>query len=213
MKSNGRLRKLQALSKLYEDIAQDSQTQYVVFVDLCGSTEYKQFVLDHDLPQSSWIHRQLLFLYGASEHFESKSATVVKSLGDGLLLTFDYTEAAETILNACVEFLRSLNSLKAFQGKAKMTAKVSLDFGETHNGAIRSNEYDPVGQCVDRCSRLNSKARANEICISDEFGNLVGIADKKSWHTAIVDYRECREDLKGLGAVSYTTLSIDLGPT
>ena len=119
------------------------------------------------------------------------------------MATFDYSESAEDILNSCIDMVKTFENLRTFTGKDKIELKISLDYGETINGAITEGSYDPLGLCVDRCSRLNSQVGPNEIAFSSEFNRKLNIKDKTSLHPMIEKVENLKESTKGLGTISY----------
>jgi class 3 adenylate cyclase len=204
----GREKKISKLAQLQEELAGDRKEYYIVFVDLCGSTEYKQSLLDSGSSDSVWLNRQLIFLQMTAAHIRNNRGVVLKTLGDGLMAMFDYSEMAKDILKCCAEMVVQLNRLKSYKGKEKMRVRVSLDYGETINGSIGKPTYDPLGICVDRCSRLNSFAGPNEITYSAEFTNRLNGAVPAQIHPAIRSATTHEDVMKGLGRVSYVRVAI-----
>jgi len=191
------------LGQIYEDLADDSVPLHIVFVDLCGSTEYKQLLIEQDLPHSIWLHRQLIFLQTVYKHVTAHGGTVVKTIGDEVMCTFDYSQPGEEIVHTLVELHCILAKLIAWTGKAKMRAKISLDYGETINCSLAKDTYDPLGLCVDRCARLNKEAGPDEIVFSAEFNQRLHKKDKVGIHQAIKEVQKHSTELRGIGIVGY----------
>jgi len=148
-----RAQKIAVLGELYEQLARESRFEYICFIDLCGSTSYKQKLIEAGVPTSTWFHRQLIFLQWSAEHFSRRGCgKVLKTIGDSLMLSFDFTESPETILFNCVELVYFFDLSRAFRAENAIQLKISLDFGETINGGVIADLYDPIGICVDRCA-------------------------------------------------------------
>ena len=74
------------------------------------------------------------------------------------------------IIKCSIEIIQSFENLASYKGESKIESTISLDFGLTYNGSIiDSLEFDPMGQPVDRCARLNKIAEKNEIILSNPF--------------------------------------------
>jgi len=207
-----RRRRITGLAKSVEELLKGSSFQYILFADLCGSTEYKQHLIDEGRSDSYWVLRQLFFLQCAADHIETAGGSVVKTLGDSILATFDHTESAEDIVCSCVDMIHRFASGKSFRGKDEIEVKVSLDHGETVNGSLFADGYDPVGLCVDRCARLNALAGRREIVFSAEFNKKLHIKEKTDIHSAITQCVRDQQDIKGLGPTTYYRLNLDFGP-
>ena len=197
-----RSRDIRVLGKTLELLAGDSQDLYVMFVDLCNSTRFKQALLDAGLSDSIWLTRELVFLHLCAKQVKDSGGTVVKTLGDGIMATYDYSESAKDILHSCVEMVRAFDNLKTYKGKDKIEVKISVDYGETINGAVTGRNYDPLGLCVDRCARLNSSAGPREIAFSNEFNEKLP-EDKTTIHPLIKKVKRRQRDLKGIGNIPY----------
>ncbi len=204
-----RLDNIRKLGEILESLSEDSHYVYILFVDLCNSTEFKQYVLGAGGSDSDWLTRQLIFLQLCARHIKASNGSIIKTLGDGLMATFDYSESAEDILHSCVEMVRVFDNLKTFKRRSKVEVRISLDYGETVNGAIIDRYYDPLGLCVDRCARLNSLAASHEITFSSEFNKQLQMKDKSTVHEMIKRVEHQREVLKGLGSISYYKVVLD----
>jgi len=199
-----RQQKVEILPGLVESIVGDAADVFVLFADLCGSTEYKQHCTSSNHPDLSWIVRQLIFLQRAAETIRKYKGTVVKTTGDGIIAYFEATANPEGVLKCAIEISQGYDNLKAFKSRSKIEVKVSIDFGLTYNGSIvNSVPYDPIGLPVDRCSRLNSVANNNEILFSQDF---LSVAEAKCSRRDFEDkygYKTREFDLKGIGKTTY----------
>ncbi len=197
---------LKSFSNIFEDLLTDSQHLYVLIIDLCGSTNYKQKMLELDMSDSHWLGRQLMFLSMTSDYIRTCNGQVIKSMGDAILASFDYNSTAEDIVYDCVEMIRKFNNFKVYTGIDKIEVKISIDFGETINGSITDGNYDPLGLCVDRCARLNNEADANVLTFSNSFNSKLKINDKTSIHENIIKHERQQNNFKGLGKIKYHKL-------
>lgn len=199
-----RQRKIKQLPKLFESLLADSADVFVLFVDLCGSTDFKQNCTRQGLPESTWIFRQLIFLERAAEFVQKYKGITIKTVGDSLIAIFEATTAPEEVIKCAVEIIQGFENFKPYEGKAKILAKVSMDFGFTYNGSISGKvQYDPIGTPVDRCSRLNDIAKPNEIVLSDEFVSAFPSPAMIDQIRQKYGLTTRHEELKGLGQTTF----------
>jgi class 3 adenylate cyclase len=198
---NEALEKALALSSNLEAFS-ESRDLYVLFIDLCGSTLFKQHCLENEMPESVWIQRQMIFLSRTAHLIQRYSGTIVKTIGDELLATFDMEIDPLDIVKCCSESSNSFSNLRIYnRGQFVIKTRASIDIGECFNGQIiDSSGFDPIGTCVDRCARINKKVAPERIGLSDDF------------HTALLQKHpglsfassvEKTEELTGLGPVKY----------
>ena len=202
-----RQRKIELLPQLVESLVGDTRDVFLLFVDLCGSTEYKMYCSAQGQPDSTWILRQLIFLQGAAALVKQYRGVVVKTIGDELFAYFESTADPENVLKCAIEIIQGYENLKAYQGKARLVARVSLDVGLTYNGSIiASVPFDPIGSPVDRCARLNSIAKNNEIVFSEDF--LAAIENKLSpqGFKSKYGYKTYSKKVKGFGKIKFYSI-------
>lgn len=143
----------------------------VVFADVEGSTALLDRVGDQDGTAS--IHRQLDVL---RERVANYDGAEVKSLGDGLMLTFSSPRQA---------VLFALASQRALTGTAPRI-RIGINTGEV----IEANT-DPLGRAVNAASRIAGRAGGGEVVVSDVVRQLVGVVPA----VRFLDRGRCR--LKG----------------
>jgi len=195
-----RQRKVENLSQLVESLVADSADVILLFVDLCGSTQYKQTIIAQGHPDLTWIFRQLIFLQRAATLVKKYEGIVVKTIGDELFAYFEATTNPADVLKCAIDILQGFKNLESYRGNAKIEAKASIDIGLTYNGSIvNSVAYDPIGTAVDRCARLNSIAKNNEIVFSEDFK---AATQGKIPYT----YKQSTKTLKGIGKTKYFTI-------
>jgi len=205
-----REKKVKLLPQLLEYIVGDSADVFLLFVDLCGSTEYKQKSIGSNQPDIIWISRQLMFLQRAKETIQKHDGVVVKTIGDSVFAFFEATTSPEIVLKCAIEIIQGYGNLKVFRGPSKITAKASIDFGSTYNGSIvEACQFDPIGLPVDRCARLNSFAGNNEIAFSEDFLLLMREKYPRKNFKAKYGYSEYTDDLKGIGKTKYFKIAIE----
>jgi class 3 adenylate cyclase len=199
-----RKQNVELLAQLVESVVGDSADVFILFVDLCGSTEYKQNCLDLKQPDLTWIFRQLIFLQRASEIVTKHQGLIVKTIGDEIFAFFDATTDPEDVLKCAVEIIQGFENLKAYEGPSKIEVKASIDFGSTYNGSIvDSVEFDPIGLPVDRCARLNSLAKKNQILLSKDFVSLMEDRYTVEGFKSKYGYDTYEENMKGIGKTKY----------
>jgi class 3 adenylate cyclase len=199
-----RNKNVQLLPQLVESVVGDSADLFILFVDLCGSTEYKQNCIILKQPDLTWIFRQLIFLQRAACIVTKYEGVVVKTIGDEIFAFFEATTNPEYVLKCAIEIIQGYGNLKAYKGPSKIEAKASIDFGPTYNGSIVDTvEFDPIGLPVDRCARLNSLAKKNEIVFSEAFLSLVAAIYPPNGFKHKYGYYTHSENLKGVGQTKY----------
>ncbi len=198
-------KKIDKLATFFEEISGDTEEVFLLFADLCGSTEYKADCVQQGQPELLWISRQLIFLQRAADIIKRYGGEVVKTIGDEVFAYFHNSVNPEGILKSAIEIVQSFDGLKSFTGKSKINAKISIDFGSTYNGAIiQSTPFDPIGVPVDRCARLNSAASAKTIVFSKEFLNrLSSSTDIAVNYQSRYGYKQESADFKGLGKTTF----------
>lgn len=202
-----RQRKVELLPQLIESVVGDTANVFILFADLCDSTEYKQKCISLKQPDLTWILRQLIFLQRAAEIIKRYEGVVVKTTGDGIIAYFKATTNPEDILKCAIEVIQRYDNLKAYKGPSKIEVKTSIDFGLTYNGSIvNSVPFDPIGLPVDRCARLNSRAENNEILFSKDFLSLIEVESSPEDFKAKYGYNTHTEDLKGIGKTKYFSI-------
>lgn len=215
-----RARKIQALPQLVDTLVAESRTVYVFFADLCGSTQYKQNCKDQGQPDINWIIRQNVFLQRCADLVKKYDGVFVKTIGDEIFAYFEDTVDSENVLKCGIEIIQSFDNLRAYQDQSKIEAKVSIDIGETYNGAILDNvPYDPIGSPVDRCARLNDLAGNNEIICSSVFFDTMLGQDYKEDFLRIdelsqkygFEYHEA--DLQGFASSGYFSMTAKFDET
>jgi class 3 adenylate cyclase len=121
---------------------------------------------------------------------------VVKSLGDGLLMTFDSSIDAA---------LTAVNAVYAMQHSTDLQTKVGLTTGTVEHITIHG-QPDIMGSAVDRCARLQALADPSEIIVDEAFYS--------SAQSLVTSYRGLRLTgsqlgvLKGIGEVRYQRLEL-----
>jgi class 3 adenylate cyclase len=199
-----RRRKVELLPQLVESIVGETADVFILFVDLCGSTEYKFNCISLKQPDSTWIIRQLIFLQRAAEIIKKHNGTVAKTIGDSILAFFVAATEPEDVLKCAIEIIQGFGNLKAYKGPSKIEVKASIDFGLTYNGSIVDNvPFDPIGLPVDRCARLNSQAKKDEILLSDDFFVLARGKSSMRDFKAKYGCEEQEQVLKGIGQTKY----------
>ena len=128
----------------------------VVFADVEGSTALVDRV--GDVAGTAAVIRQLDRL---RERIDAYGGREVKSLGDGLMLTFGSPRQA-------VNF--ALATQRALVGSSPLV-RIGINTGE-----VIDTSTDPVGGAVNAAARIAARAVGGEILLSDVVRQLVGIA-------------------------------------
>lgn len=199
-----RQEKVELLPELIESLVGDASDVFILFVDLCGSTEYKKKCIQSNQPDLNWIFRQIFFLQRAAETTKEHGGTVIKTIGDEILALFEATTKPDTVLKCAIEIIQGFENLKAYKGNSKIESKAAIDFGIAYNGAIKDTiPFDPIGLSVDRCARLNNCAQKGEIVFSKDFLLLAESRTSKKAFKAKYGYTSHEDDFKGIGKMTY----------
>ena len=182
----------------------NSQDIYILFIDMCDSTEFKQYCLQNEIPDSVWILRQYMFLERCSTIIRSYSGTIIKTIGDEVMATFSTTIKPISIIRCVIEIFGTFENIKAYnKGKFIIQSKASIDFGECYDGSVLNNDlFDPIGSCVDRCARIAKYISKKEIALSKDYYELIS----NEIDTLGVKVEAKKQELKGLSQVDYYTV-------
>jgi class 3 adenylate cyclase len=192
--------KIRNLASLFEFLVSDRADLFILFADLCGSTQFKLDCISQGLPELTWLSRQLLFLQRVADLVRKHQGVVVKTVGDEIVAFFQPSTTAEGVLKCAIEIIQSLDNFSPFQGKYQLKTKVSIDFGQTYNGTVtKTVPYDPIGLPVDRCARLNSITGNNEITFSQDLLTFMATDTTEAQLKAKYGFETRQEDLKGIG--------------
>ena len=144
------------------------ETLAVVFVDLVGSTEFK----DGNPNEDVWLPRLATFLQSAS-NILSINGNVVKYIGDEVMATFPEPDGALHAEHAAEEIYAFCRRFTKYQ----FQVKIALDYGTASLVTFGSNDADdqpwilrdPQGMIVDRCARIIGRALPNTVLCSRNF--------------------------------------------
>jgi len=182
-------------------------TLFVIFVDLCKSTDFKVYCQTNEIPDRQWIERQLIFLNRVITNIERYKGTVVKTIGDEVMGYFDRNIIPENILKCSTDMHSLFRKIERYDNrKWKIESKVSLDYGKIYDsnfGLSRSRTIDPIGTVVDRCARLNHEGKENEVVFSSAFFSVMNTASQKKY----AKLKE-KKELKGVGDSEYYRLLV-----
>lgn len=143
------------LSGIGENIKESAQTVAVVFMDLADSTIIKQ-----RLAPVQWLGYVFRFIQSVSHLARHSEGTVVKRIGDELLISFDDVGDAES-------FITTVSSSSLLDG---YDFKIAADYGEVYHFQFEEAlEKDPYGNAVDRCARLAKMAGPGVILCSASY--------------------------------------------
>ncbi len=128
------------LSSIGDSIKESAQNLAVIFMDLVDSTIIKQ-----RLTPERWLGYVFRFIQTVSRLATLANGTVVKRIGDELLITFDDVADTES-------FIATVNRSSDLAG---YDFKLAVDYGEVYHFQFEEAlEKDPYGNVVDRCARL-----------------------------------------------------------
>jgi class 3 adenylate cyclase len=143
------------LAEIGSEIMSSARDVVVLFIDLTDSTAMKE----SDAPES-WLGYIFEFIESIDKFAKESKGTVVKRIGDELMLTFQNVEDSES-------FLQNLD-LSGLANQYRY--KIAIDFGEAYHFKFGQHlEDDPYGQVVDRCARIAKLANADAVLCSSSY--------------------------------------------
>ena len=159
------------IDKLKEENKKDETKKYIIFIDLANSTKYKYLCKEE---VHKWSGRQKLFLLlvEATVNKFFKQA-YYKFLGDAVFVSIDDDEAQSKHIIDFIEVLHNIiiRSTEKKYGIDAFQYHIAIDYGKVI--VLSDSNQDPIGTCVDRCSRIASIAGDNQILLSaDALVNL-----------------------------------------
>jgi len=155
-----RTRKQAELVALGQKIASSATPIVVGFTDLAESTRMKQ-----DRESEEWLGYVYEFIRHVAQRARDAGGTVVKRIGDELMVTFNAVQASE-------HFIDSLITDSALQ---TYRYKIAVDFGRAYHFRFEDRfEDDPYGPVVDRCARMAKYASAGTVICSSEYRQQLG---------------------------------------
>ena len=196
---------INAVLSFYEAICGDTEDIFLLFADLCGSTEYKKNCTIQGQPVFVWITRQLIFLKRTADIIKKYKGIVVKTIGDAVFAYFSAETNPNDVLKCAVEIIQSFDNLRSFKERSKIKVKISVDFGSTYNGSIvSSTPFDPIGLPADRCARLISKANNDEVVFSKNFFDKLNTSNNDGVnYEDKYGYKQHSANFKGLGDMGF----------
>ena len=106
-------------------------------------------IIKQQLAPERWLGYVFKFIQTVSQLARFTRGTVVKRIGDELLISFDYVSDAES-------FITAVNGSIHFDG---YQFKLAADYSEVYHFQFEEAlEKDPYGNIVDRCARLAKMA-------------------------------------------------------
>lgn len=149
------------VERLNEYLNQCTQRVAYVFIDLCGSTQLKE-----RMPQHEWLPIVCKFLLLVSDCVQRSGGRVVKYIGDEVFAVFD--DDGTDLSPARVEhFIFECNAALGRHGE-NFVAKYACDYGPS---AVIDTRGDVLGTPIDRCARVAKLTKPGIALASGEFVN------------------------------------------
>jgi class 3 adenylate cyclase len=154
------LGQLQQADELGKSIEEQAKPTAILFIDLADSAAMKS-----GTSARSWLGHIFTFISVIGELAEKGSGTVVKRIGDEVMLTFDTTASSE-------QFLDSLAESKLHE---HFHFKIATDYGKAYHFKFQSGlADDPYGTVVDRCARIAKYCKPGVTLCSGDYVCRVG---------------------------------------
>lgn len=199
-------------SKQFADSLEElsnSQDLFIVFIDLCDSTLFKQSCKPRDLPEFHWIARQKFFLVKTASIVTNYGGEIVKTIGDEIMATFPSSKNPIEILLCIKEISAVFETSPLYKTKTdKIKIKSSIDFGTCFDGTVtKTDVFDPIGTAVDRCARISKGATQNSIVFTEELYETILQIDNKFFESEDFELSLEKDDFKGLGEINFYRLA------
>jgi class 3 adenylate cyclase len=152
-----RIRKQAELIQIGQKIASLATPIVVAFVDLTDSTQMKQ-----NCEPEEWLGFIFDFIQRVDHRAIETDGTLIKRIGDELMITFKEVLAAERFVDSLISDM----VLQTFR------YKIALDYGSAYH--LRFKDHladDPYGQVVDRCARIAKHAGTDTVICTFEYLN------------------------------------------
>jgi class 3 adenylate cyclase len=102
---------------------------------------------------------------GVDQLARDADGTVVKRIGDELMVTFKDVQASERFVDSLI----TVTALQIYR------YKIAVDYGNAYHFRFRGDfPDDPYGQVVDRCARLAKCARAGTAICTGDYRSQLG---------------------------------------
>lgn len=128
----------------------------VMFTDIVGSTEY--FERKGDLEGMALLkrHNDLLFPV-----VKRNNGRIVKTIGDAIMAVYEHPPDAA---RCALEMQRVLDDYRRSQASDPLRIKIGI-----HAGKVLNHEGDVFGDTVNTAARIASKAKGDEILVSESY--------------------------------------------
>ena len=188
-----------------------SRLVYILFADLCSSTDFKAYCQAASIPDGVWIERQLIFLHRIITVVSRFEGRIVKTIGDEVMAYFPKEVEARQVLRCATDCHSLFRDIARYNNDQwRISSRISIDYGRVYDanfGLVKDDTIDPVGIVVDRCARLNHEAVQNEVAFSSSVFALLP-SDLQSRYSKLRHEAE----LKGIGKAEYYRIAIDNTP-
>ena len=152
----------------------------ILFADVVGSTQlYDKF---GDTKASQTVADCLEVMKEATQHF---NGTVIKTIGDEVMSTFDTVEES---MGAAVRMQTRISADNKKEGRIPVSIRIGC-----HYGPVVQEQNDIFGAAVHTANRMTSQAKAKQIVISGETVEKMG--DKLKEQTRQIDVATVRGKL------------------
>ncbi len=148
------------LNEIKDNYAKEAFVErMIIFVDLASSTSFK-----YEYEESYWVKRQVDFLSLVSKVFLEKfneDKMFYKHLGDAVFISIQGGfENVIPAIDECIKEIKKHNDQNLYE---PFRFHMAIDFG-----FVKLLIDDPIGQCVDRCSRILSITNDEHVLISED---------------------------------------------
>ena len=126
-------------------------TTTIMFTDIVDSTALASAMGDHAWSETIKWHDDIV-----NDHIQKQKGTLVKSLGDGTMSTFNSARSA------LISAQNIRNSFKTIDRDPRLELRLGINTGD-----VVATNNDLFGSVVNKAARLASAASANEIVLAD----------------------------------------------
>jgi two-component system, OmpR family, response regulator ChvI len=170
----------QAITNITNEVSFSGQRKKycVCFIDMVNST-----VIASSLTGAQIAKYYSLFLNSMSTIAKNFGANIIKNAGDCLIYYFPETSDSNNevpfvdVLDCCITMIeahRFINSSLNNEGLPSLNYRISADYGMMEIAKSSTSTSDDLfGSTMNRCAKINSKAKENGIVIGKELFGIV----------------------------------------
>lgn len=156
-----------------------TENYFICFIDIVNSTNTISGICDSDGIRKYYG----IFLNTIAKIARNRGGRIMKNVGDSLIVYFPNTSNAmnsdefQIAMSCCMEMLNAHNSMNLFTRIGNLPSidyRMSADYGKVEVARSRSSkENDLMGQTMNVCAKMNSKAKPQGLVIGGDLYEIL----------------------------------------